>query len=209
MTYVFLHGLGQTPAAWQPVLRRLAPENTAVFCPDLAALVPGPAPDYPSLLAALEEQLAPLPSPLHLCGLSLGGILALDYALRRQEQVASAVLCAVPVRMPRTLLRIQDLLFGLMPERAFAGTGFSRQRMRSLARSMAALDFSPRLPELHRPVLVLCGSRDRANRRSARELARALPDARLHWLAGADHELNTEAPEITAELLRGFYQSLA
>ena len=28
MTWIFLHGLGQAPSAWQPVLRRLEPELT-------------------------------------------------------------------------------------------------------------------------------------------------------------------------------------
>ena len=96
-----------------------------------------------------------------------------------------------------------------MPERAFAGSGFSREAMRQLAGSMAELDLRPRLPELGCPVLVLCGSKDRANRKAARELAEQLPQARLHWITGAGHELNTDSPEIMAELLRGFYQSLS
>lgn len=62
-----------------------------------------------------------------------------------------------------------------MPERAFAGSGFSREAMRQLAGSMAELDLRPRLPELGCPVLVLCGSKDRANRKAARELASSCP----------------------------------
>lgn len=206
MTRIFLHGLGQTPSVWQPVLRRLEPE-LPVYCPSLAELA-GENPRYPDLLHALEESLAEVPGPLHLCGLSLGGVLALDYALRHQERVASLVLCATPVTMPRKLLRLQDFLFRLMPARAFEGSGFDREAMRELAGSMAELDFSSRLAELQCPVLVLCGSRDRANRQAARQLSEHLPMARLHWIAGAGHELNADSPEIMAELLRGFYQSL-
>ena len=206
MTRIFLHGLGQTPSVWQPMLHRLEPE-LPVYCPSLVELA-GENPRYPDLLHALEESLAEVPGPLHLCGLSLGGVLALDYALHHQERVASLVLCATPVTMPRNLLRLQDFLFRLMPERAFAGSGFSREAMRQLAGSMAELDLR-RLPELGCPVLVLCGSKDRANRKAARELAEQLPQARLHWITGAGHELNTDSPEIMAELLRGFYQSLS
>ena len=202
MTWIFLHGLGQTPSVWQPMLHRLEPE-LPVYCPSLVELA-GENPRYPDLLHALEESLAEVPGPLHLCGLSLGGVLAMDYALRHQERVASLMLCGTPLTMPRNLLRLQDFLFRLMPERAFAGSGFSREAMRQLAGSMAELDLRPRLP-----VLVLCGSKDRANRKAARELAEQLPQARLHWIAGAGHEANLDSPEVMAELLRGFYQSLS
>lgn len=207
MTRIFLHGLGQTPSVWQPMLHRLEPE-LPVYCPSLVELA-GENPRYPDLLHALEESLAEVPGPLHLCGLSLGGVLALDYALHHQERVASLVLCATPLTIPRNLLRLQDFLgFRLMPERAFAGSG-SAERPCVAAGSMAELDLRPRLPELGCPVLVLCGSKDRANRKAARELAEQLPQARLHWITGAGHELNTDSPEIMAELLRGFYQSLS
>ena len=52
MTWIFLHGLGQAPSAWQPVLRRLEPELT-VHCPSLSELAAGD-PRYPALLSALE-----------------------------------------------------------------------------------------------------------------------------------------------------------
>ena len=140
MTWIFLHDLGQAPSAWQPVLRRLEPELT-VHCPSLSELAAGD-PRYPALLSALETALDSIPGPLHLCGLSLGGVLAMDYALRHPERVASLVLCGTPLTMPRNLLRLQDFLFRLMPERAFAGSGFSREAMRQLAGSMAELDQS-------------------------------------------------------------------
>lgn len=141
MTRIFLHGLGQTPSVWQPMLHRLEPE-LPVYCPSLVELA-GENPRYPDLLHALEESLAEVPGPLHLCGLSLGGVLALDYALHHQERVASLVLCATPLTIPRNLLRLQDFLFRLMPERAFAGSGFSREAMRQLAGSVAELDLRP------------------------------------------------------------------
>lgn len=124
MTWIFLHGLGRSHRL-AAVLRRLEPELT-VHCPSLSELAAGD-PRYPALLSALETALDSIPGPLHLCGLSLGGVLAMDYALRHPERVASLVLCGTPLTMPRNLLRLQDFLFRLMPERAFAGSGFSRE----------------------------------------------------------------------------------
>lgn len=124
--------------------------------------------------------------------------------------MASLVLCGTPLTMPRNLLRLQDFLFRLMPERAFAGSGFSREAMRQLAGSMAELDLRPRLPELGCPVLVLCGSKDRANRKAARELAeQTAPGPAALGSPGARDEANLDSPEVMAELLRGFYQSLS
>ena len=86
-------------------LRRLEPELT-VHCPSLSELAAGD-PRYPALLSALETALDSILGPLHLCGLSLGGVLAMDYALRHPERVASLVLCGTPLTMPRNLLRLR------------------------------------------------------------------------------------------------------
>lgn len=109
----------------------------------------------------------------------------MDYALRHQERVASLVLCGTPLTMPRNLLRLQDFLFRLMPERAFAGSGFSREAMRQLAGSMAELDLRPRLQELSCPVLVLCGSKDRANRKAAGNWQNSCPRPGCTGIAGS------------------------
>lgn len=206
MTHIFLHGLGQTPEAWQPVLRCLEPTPTA-HCPSLPGLA-ADDPRYPALMNALEKALDSFPGPLHLCGLSLGGVLALDYTLHHREQVASLVLCGTPLTMPRKLLRLQDFLFCLMPERAFASSEFGRGAMRKLAGSMAGLELHPGLHELTTPVPILCGSKDRANRKAAQELQENLPHAQLDWIAGAGHEINLDSPKEVAKHLEAFYQSL-
>lgn len=70
MSYVFLHGLGQNAQAWDKVQSHFP----GATCPDLAQ-----CPDYPSLYQTLSAQLQCVPNPLYLCGLSLGGVLALDF----------------------------------------------------------------------------------------------------------------------------------
>lgn len=122
MTWIFLHGLGQAPSAWQPVLRRLEPELT-VHCPSLAELAAGD-PRYPALLSALETALDSIPGPLHLCGLSLGGVLAMDYALRHPKRVASLVLCGTPLTHAP-----EPVAAAGFPVPSDAGTGLCRQRL--------------------------------------------------------------------------------
>ena len=85
MKLLFLHGLGQGPDSWSGVLDALGLDTDAA-CPDLFRLC-SEGPDYPSLCAALEGCIEDLPGPVVLCGLSLGAVLALDYATRRPEKV--------------------------------------------------------------------------------------------------------------------------
>lgn len=204
MSLVLLHGLGQTPADWDGVLAAMGPGKGAC-CPDLPALLRGREAVYPALYQALSAQLEALPGPLDLGGLSLGAVLALHYALDHPDHVRALALAAPQITMPRRLLAVQDLVFRLLPQRAFGSTGFSKAAFRRLTASMAELDFRHQVPSLRCPVLVVCGAGDRANRRAAQELHSLLPTSALHLLQGADHEVNRDAPQALGALLDAFF----
>lgn len=208
MARVFLHGLGQGPDSWAAVRARLSPAPDDTL-PDLTGLLRQGDGTYGALRAALASRLDALPGTLDLCGLSIGAVLALDYALRRPGRVRSLVLIAPQYRMPKRLLALQDLLFRLLPERMVAGgTALKKADLLTLTRSMADLDLSTVLPALACPALVVCGARDRANRSAAEELAALLPAGELRLLPGAGHELNRDAPEALAELSAAFWSRL-
>lgn len=80
MTEVFIHGLGQGPDSWAGVRSRL-PAGGEAFVPDLPRLAGGRSAEYAVLYGALARELDALEGPLALCGLSLGAVLALNYAL--------------------------------------------------------------------------------------------------------------------------------
>ena len=202
MNLLFLHGLGQGPDSWNKVVDALGPDANTV-CPDLFGLCKGGL-DYPNLYAALEGWMEPLPEPAVLCGLSLGAVLALDYAIRRPEKIAGLVLIAPQYKMPRTLLRLQNFLFRLMPEGAFAGAGMGKGDTIRLTTSMMELDFCRELGQVVCPVLVLTGEKDAANRKAARELAGLLPGAKVREIPGAGHEMNRDAPGELAAAIREF-----
>ena len=204
MTQVYIHGLGQTPASWGPLLERLDAQPERV-CPDLTELVSAGAAVYPALFRAFARYCDGLEGPLALCGLSLGGVLALHYAAQRPERMGALVLMAPQYRMPKRLLQFQNGLFRLMPPAMFREAGFTKEQFLQLCGSMAYLDLSGALPRIACPALVLCGSRDRANRRASAELAGLLPGAELRIVEGAGHELNREVPDQLAPLLRDFY----
>ena len=197
MKIVFLHGLGQRAADWD----RVASQFPNTDCPELFEIA-GEKLNYSAILSSLEERYEYEKEPLCLCGLSLGGMLALDYALRHGDQVAAMVLLGARDRAPRLLMDIQDLLFRCMPDKAFASTGMKKEQVRDLTRSMKNLDFTDRLSTIHCPVTVACGAKDHPNLAAARRLAKDLPNARLYAVPHAGHELNTDAPDTVAEMVR-------
>jgi 2-succinyl-6-hydroxy-2,4-cyclohexadiene-1-carboxylate synthase len=73
-----------------------------------------------------------------------------------------------------------------------------------LARLETPAELRPALARLAAPVLVIAGERDDASLEAARELASALPDARLECIPGAGHVVNLAAPERVSALLREF-----
>lgn len=202
MTTILLHGLGQGPESWDAAARGL---EGKILRPDLFVPVRGGAVSYREIYQAFAGDCQRLGRPLRLCGLSLGGILALQYALEHPEGVEALVLIGTPCVMPKGLLRFQNAVFRLLPGRAFRQMGLSKREVIGLTGSMLDLDFREDLGRIACPVLVLCGERDRANRKAALELRAGIPGAEAAWIPGAGHEVNRDAPEALAEVLREFF----
>lgn len=199
MKTVFLHGLGQSPRDWDGVTGQLPALD--MDCPDLFSTKETRPLTYPDLLAQIEARYAHTAEPLRLCGLSLGAVLALDYTIRHPDKVATLIWIAGQLRSPTALIDLQNLVFRCLPGRMFKGMGLSKQDAIHLAHSMRSLDLTPGLSQVTCPVDVVCGQRDRANRKAARALAARLPRARLHIIPGAGHEVNRDAPGAIARLL--------
>ena len=203
---ILLHGTGHGPESWDRTAA-LLPSDWETLRPGLSALLGGREASFENLRAALEAYCAGIEGPLHLCGLSLGGILALDYALRRPEKAKSLVLIGTPHRVPRAAFALQNLVFRLLPNSAFKGMAFDKRNTFALGRSMKSLDFRGRLGGVACPALVVCGSNDRANLASAEYLARHIQSAGLKILPDTGHVANEERPEALAELLTEFYRA--
>lgn len=203
MSVILLHGLGQGPSSWDAVCAAL---DTEVLCPALLTPSPGEALTYSGLYRSFARYCDGLEGPLHLCGLSLGGITALQYALEHPDRVGSLVLIGVPYVMPRGLLKVQNLLFRFLPGGAFRQMGLTKGEVIGLTRSMMDLDFREDLGRITCPALVLCGRRDRANRKAAIGLQKGIPGSALRWVPGAGHAVNVEAPEALAGILAEFWR---
>lgn len=129
-------------------------------------------------------------------------MLALDYTIRHKEKVDSLILLAAQYKSPTILIDIQNLIFRCMPKKAFADTGVSKQDMIQLSHSMRSLDFTSELKKVSCPVAIVCGEKDKANLKAARQLSMLLPQAELHIIPGAGHEINKDAPEAIVKILK-------
>ena len=206
MKYIYLHGLGQNADSWNKVTAAEVAENCV--CLDLAEMLRGRAATYSSLYAVFSEMCDAEKDDILLCGLSLGGVLALNYAIDHPKKVKALVLIAAQYRMPAKLVRLQNMMFRFMPQSMFQQTGFEKRDLISLCASMATLDFSDSLHRVSCPVLVVCGEKDKANKKASMELADILVRSQFKEIPETGHEVNTESPEILASLLREFYKSI-
>lgn len=204
MEHIFIHGLGQDASAWDKTLSHM--KGLSALCPDLPELLQGREADYETLYRGFSEYCGGLPEPLHLCGLSLGAVLGLNYAIDKPGRVGSLVLIGGQYKMPRLMLLIQNAVLGSMKDSMFAQTGFGKEDFIRLSGSMSRLDFSRDLDKVSCGALVLCGERDKANRKAAEKMAARLPHAELQTVKGSGHEVNVDAPKELAAILRAYYK---
>ena len=124
--------------------------------------------------------------------------------LSQQECAAldSLILMGVQYRVPTLLIDFQNLIFRCMPKKTFENMGMSKQDTIRLCHSMRSLDFSPGLDEVVCPVTIICGEKDGANIKAARQLKNLLPQAELHIIPGAGHEINKCKPEAVAAIIK-------
>lgn len=205
MAYIFMHGLGQTPESWDQVISNMSLTEKAL-CPNLPALITEQECNYENLYAAFCRYCETEYGKTNLCGLSLGGILALNYAIDHPEKIKSLVLIGTQYVMPKKLLAIQNAIFHLMPNKSFESMGFSKKNFIQLSKTMADLDFSLKLGNITCPTLVVCGEKDAANKKASEELAERIPGVSLSLIPGSGHEVNQQAPKWLAEALDDFWR---
>lgn len=89
MKYILVHGLGQDSSSWEEVKDELH-LNDKINCPNIFKLCNDKI-SYNNLYKAFSECCDTYSEPLNICGLSLGGILALDYTINNPKKINSLV----------------------------------------------------------------------------------------------------------------------
>ena len=208
MKYLYLHGLGQNPDSWNRTIKETKVSESSVSL-SLSEMLEGKSATYKELYSSFSGECDKENEEIVLCGLSLGAVLALNYAIDHPDKVKALVLIAAQYKMPKKLLKVQNMLFHLMPNSAFNKMGLKKADVISLCGTMAELDFSDSLHKVPCPVLIVCGEKDKANIKASKELCHYLNNSCFHELMKTGHEANIESPEELALVLQRFHDSIS
>jgi len=209
MQYLLIHGiggLGQNSSSWDKTIS-LLPKTKQIACPNLWTLLNEKEITYANLYQSFADYCNGISGKLNLCGLSLGGILALNYAIEYPNRVQSMVLIGAQYKTPKGLIRLQNVIFRLMPNSSFAKMGMQKNDVINLTNSMMELNFSMKLKDISCQSMIVCGEKDNANKKAARQLVQNIPNAEIQLIKDAGHEINIDAPEKLADILNVFWKN--
>lgn len=201
---ILVHGSGHKAASWNKTISCMA-DNRDIVCPDLASILEGKTASYENLYASFVKYCGKMDGQIHLCGLSLGGILALNYALDFPKKVKTLVLIGTPYKVPKAAFAFQNMIFRFLPKSVFETMAFDKKDTFALGSTMKDLDFTGRVKNIQCPTLILCGEKDSANRKSADYLSQNIQNAELNIIENTGHVVNEESPEILARILTEYY----
>lgn len=194
---LFLHGLGETPQAWNGVINEF--ESIDALTP---TVFDQPSGTPWSLHERTDELAASLNDPVDVVGLSLGAVMGLDLAIRHPHMVRSLFLSAPQARPPKVLMRIQSVLMRVLPERLVCPPQISKQQLLEILRQISAIDFEAELGNITVPTTIACGVKDRANLPAARTISQQIPPARLIVVPDAGHQWHQSMPTEFAHELK-------
>ena len=189
MKYIFVHGLGQNASSWDKTKECLA-DKLEMVIPELSEFIRQGNCTYSKIYSSFCEYCNDFSEPVHLCGLSLGAVLALNYAIDFPQKAGSLVLIAPQYDMPK-----------FMPESQFKDIGFYKKDFITLTKSMEDMDFTKRLDRVKCPVLVMCGEKDKVNKKAAINLTGKLTNAKFITIEHSGHEVNMDNPEGLAKAI--------
>ena len=203
-TKIFVHGSGHKATSWEKTISYMT-YNEDIVCPNLSSILEGKEASYENLYSSFVKYCNEFDGQIHLCGLSLGGILALNFALDFPQKVKTLVLIGTPYKVPKVAFRFQNIIFRFLPKSIFETMAFDKKNTFALGDTMKNLDFSDRVKNIKCPTLILCGKKDSANMKSADYLSQSIISAELKIIENTGHVVNEENPKVLAELLSEYY----
>ncbi len=203
-TKIFVHGSGHKATSWEKTLSYIT-NNEDIVCPNLSSILEGKEASYENLYSSFVKYCNEFDGQIHLCGLSLGGILALNFSLDFPQKVKTLVLIGTPYKVPKAAFSFQNIIFRFLPKSIFETMAFDKKNTFALGDTMKNLDFSDRVKNIKCPTLILCGKKDSANMKSADYLSQNIRSAELKIIENTGHVVNEENPKILANILTEYY----
>jgi len=207
MEYILVHGSGQKSSSWNETKSYLTKINN-ISCPDIFSLIDGNEATYENVYSAFVKYCDNFSGKINLCGLSLGGILSLNYAIDYPEKLNTLILVCTPYKIKSLIYNIQTIIFRLLPKSFYNRFGIKKEDMIKLAVSMKNLDFSNSLDKVKCMTLIICGSKDSINLKSAKYLSENIENTDIRIIEKTGHVINEENPKALAMELESFFQNL-
>ena len=203
-TKIFVHGSGHKATSWEKTISYMT-NNEDIVCPNLSSILEGKEASYENLYSSFVKYCNEFDGQIHLCGLSLGGILALNFALDFPQKVKTLVLIGTPYKVPKVAFSFQNIIFRFLPKSIFETMAFDKKNTFALGDTMKNLDFSDRVKNIKCPTLILCGKKDSAKMKSADYLSQSIRSAELKIIENTGHVVNEENPKALADILNEYY----
>lgn len=203
-TKIFVHGSGHKATSWEKTISYMT-NNEDIVCPNLSSILEGKEASYENLYSSFVKYCNEFDGQIHLCGLSLGGILALNFALDFPQKVKTLVLIGTPYKVPKVAFSFQNIIFRFLTKSIFETMAFDKKNTFALGDTMKNLDFSDRVKNIKCPTLILCGKKDSANMKSADYLSQSIRSAELKIIENTGHVVNEENPKALADILNEYY----
>lgn len=206
MKNILVHGLGQNETSWNKVEEELKSNSIKVEIPSLYSMLKDVTSDYATLYEKFSNYCNNFDEKLNLCGLSLGGILAIDYVKEHPDKVSSLILIGTPYKIPKFLFKVQGLIFKVMPKSTFEKIGCEKKDFISLVNSMSNLDIEINLDKITCKTLILCGVKDNQNMESAKILNKSINNSSFKTIDNSSHEVNVDNPKELASIIYNFWK---
>lgn len=236
MPIIFLHGVGSDKSVWRPQLRFFGRTRRAIAFdyPGYGDSDPAPSgttrDDYASAVISGMNELGI--ERANVCGLSLGGVVAIALHHADPTRCASLILADTFAAHPSGAAIYERSMAASNDLRAMAearvdvllGQPADRSVRHEVVETMARIDpaayrigaeavwladQADRAAKIEVPTLVLCGSEDKVTPPDlSSALADLIPGARIETMAGAGHISNLEQPERFNEVVDEFIRSL-
>jgi pimeloyl-ACP methyl ester carboxylesterase len=192
---LFLPGASGVARFWQPVINRLmlSLEHVAFDYPGLGGNPPDPK------LSSLEQLTdwieTYIDCPVDIVAQSMGGVIAMQLALRKHHLVRHLVLTGTSGGVPVARLNLSDWREAYLREAPNSPDWFTDGHV----------DLSARVANLPIPCLLIFGTRDTVAPPAVGEyLAQLLPDARLVTVDTDSHFFVRDMPDHVASHIRTF-----
>ena len=208
MINILVHGLGQDETSWNEVKNQLNSNGIKVETPNLFSIVKNYQVNYENMYKTFADYCNRFNEKINLVGLSLGGILAIDYITEFPEKVNSLILIGTPYEIPKTIFTIQNIIYKFMPKRIFEKMGCLKKDIISLLDSMKNLSIPDKAPNIKNNTLIICGEKEKGNinMKSAKQLNKVIKNSKFKIIENAAHEVNIDNPKGLANIIYDFWK---